>query len=96
VLATHPAPKTPEKVTEFLAHYRPLKFGSSLTTRLNKKDKDGRSYWEQGDADDVPFLLAIPDLRLSGSEVSEGERGSMIHASAALWPYLYGRRVEWR
>jgi hypothetical protein len=32
VLADHPDPKTPEEMTEFLANYMPMKFGSSLTS----------------------------------------------------------------
>lgn len=82
-------------MTEFLAHYMPMKFGSSLTAKLNKKDKDGRSYWERGNANDVPFLLAVADFHISGSEVSEGKLGSMTYTHSALWPYLYGHRVEW-
>ncbi len=95
VLADHPDPKTPEEMTEFLANYMPMKFGSSLTSKLNKKDKDGRSYWERGDTSNTPFLLAIADFHISGSEVSEGKRGSMTYTHSALWPYLYGHRVEW-
>jgi hypothetical protein len=70
VLADHPDPKTEEEMAEFLAHYMPMKFGSSLTAKLKKKDKDGRSYWERGDANGVPFLLAIADFHISGSEIS--------------------------
>jgi hypothetical protein len=95
VLATHPDPKTPEEIAEFLANYMPMKFGSSLTKKLNKKDKDGRSYWERPDTKDVPFLLAIADFHISGSEVSDGKHGSMTYTHSALWPYLYGHRVEW-
>jgi hypothetical protein len=95
VLADHPDPKTPEEMTEFLANYMPMKFGSSLTGKLKKKDKDGRNYWERSDTADTPFLLAIADFHISGSEVSEGKRGSMTYTHSALWPYLYGHRVEW-
>ncbi len=92
VLADHPDPKTPEEMTEFLHNYMPMKFGSSLTSKLNKKDKDGRSYWERGDAAGKPFLLAIADFHISGGG---RETGSMTYTHSALWPYLYGHRVEW-
>ena len=58
VLFDHPDPKTPEEMTDFLANYMAIKFGSSLTSKLNKKDKNGKSYWERGDASSRPFLLA--------------------------------------
>jgi hypothetical protein len=95
VLADHPDPETPEEMTEFLANYMPMKFGSSLTGKLKKKDKEGHNYWERSDTADTPFLLAIADFHISGSEVSEGKRGSMTYTHSALWPYLYGHRVEW-
>lgn len=76
----------------FLAEYMPMKFGSSLTSKLAKKDKDGRNYWERGDASDKPFLLAIADFHIPGGA---DEIGSMTYTHSALWPYLYGHRVEW-
>jgi hypothetical protein len=93
VLADHPDPNTPEEMAEFLKHYMPMKFGSALTSKLNKKDKDGRSYWERGDAADRPFLLAVADFHITGGN---GEPGSMVYTASALWPYLYGHRIEWK
>jgi len=92
VLADRPDPKTPEEMRDFLSHYMPMKFGSSLTSKLNKKDKDGKSYWERGNAAGKPFLLAVADFHVSGGD---GEPGSMTYTASALWPYLYGHRVEW-
>jgi hypothetical protein len=92
VLADSPDPKTPEEMREILEHYMPMKFGSSLTSKLNKKDKDGRSYWERGDAAGKPFLLAVADFHVTGGD---GEPGSMTYTASALWPYLYGHRIEW-
>ena len=46
-LATHPNPKTPEEVAEFLTDYMPMKFGSSLISKLSKVDAQGRHYWEK-------------------------------------------------
>lgn len=91
VLADHPDPQTPEEMTAFLADYMPMKFGSSLTSKLKKKDKDGRPYWQRGAAGDKPFLLAVADFHISGGD----QIGSMTYTHSALWPYLYGHRVEW-
>ncbi|SHK05390.1 hypothetical protein SAMN05444159_2290 [Bradyrhizobium lablabi] len=91
-LAAHPDPKTPDEMREFLAHYMPMKFGSSLTSKLNKKNKDGESYWERGDTANKPFILAIADFHIPGSKE---EVGSMTYTHSALWPYLYGHRVDW-
>ena len=92
VLADRPDPRTPEDMAEFLAHYMPIKYGSSLTSKLNKKNKDGESYWQRGDAKGKPFLLAVADFHVSGSV---NEPGSMSYTHSALWPYLYGHRVDW-
>lgn len=92
VLADHPDPKTPKEMEAFLKDYMPMKFGSALTSKLNKKDKDGRSYWERGDAVDRPFLLGVADFHISGGK---DEPGSMTYTASALWPYLYGHRIEW-
>jgi hypothetical protein len=91
-LATHPDPKTPDEMREFLADYMPMKFGSSLTSKLNKKNKDGESYWERGETANKPFILAIADFHISGTKE---EVGSMTYTHSALWPYLYGHRVDW-
>lgn len=91
-LAGHVEPKTPEEMEEFLYHYMPIKFGSSLTSKLNKKTKDGESYWERGEAAGKPFILAVADFHISGNK---DESGSMTYSHSALWPYLYGHRVEW-
>lgn len=92
VLADHPNPDTPEQMAEFLANYMPMKFGSSLTSKLNKKNKNGESYWERGETAGKPFILAIADFHISGGD---GEGGSMTYTQSALWPYLYGHRVSW-
>jgi hypothetical protein len=91
-LAAHPDPKTPDEMREFLANYMPMKFGSSLTSKLNKKNKAGESYWERGETANKPFILAIADFHIPGSKE---EVGSMTYTSSALWPYLYGHRVDW-
>ena len=78
---------------EFLANYMPIKFGSALTSKLNKKNKAGESYWERGATANKPFILAVADFHKSGDL---RETGSMIYTQSALWPYLYGHRVHWQ
>ncbi|WP_339156833.1 hypothetical protein [Bradyrhizobium sp. 2S1] len=70
----------------------PIKFGSVLTSKLNKNNKDGESYWERGPAANKPFILAVADFHKPGKL---DEPGSMTYTQSALWPYLYGHRVEW-
>jgi hypothetical protein len=91
-LAEHPDPETPEEMREFLAHYMPMKFGSSLTSKLNKKNKAGESYWERGETANKPFILAIADFHVPASKE---KIGSMSYTQSALWPYLYGHRLDW-
>lgn len=91
-LATHPEPGTPEEMRKFLADYMPMKFGSSLTSKLTKKNKAGESYWERGVGANKPFMIAVADFHKPGNEE---EIGSMTYTHSALWPYLYGHRVDW-
>jgi hypothetical protein len=60
-----------------------MKFGSSLTSKLNKKDKDGAPYWERGAAAGKPFMLAIADFHVPGDTENVG---SMTYTQSALWP----------
>lgn len=92
-LANHPNPKTPDEMRAFLSDYMPMKFGSSLTSKLTKKNKDGQCYWERGEAKDRPFVLAIADFHIPGGK-DEGP-GSMTYMQSALPHYLYGHRLDW-
>lgn len=92
-LAAHPNPQTEEELREFLTNYMPMKFGSSLTSKLNKKNKAGESYWERGETANKPFILAIADFHIPGSKE---EPGSMTYTQSALWPYLYGHKLDWK
>ncbi len=92
-LAAHPEPKNNEEMKEFLANYMPMKFGSVLTSKLSKKDAQGRRYWERDDTKDKPFVLAVADFHKRADHESSG---SMTFTQSALWPYLYGHRVEWK
>lgn len=77
---------TPENIKKLLQDYMPLKFGSSLTSKLNKTNKKGKHYWEMEHVKDCPFLLAIADFHALGS---------MSWSSTALPCYLYGKRYNW-
>ena len=92
VLADHPNPKTTEEMKAFLADYMPMKFGASLTAKLNKRSASGESYWERGPGAGRPFVLAVADFHKPGGD---GDVGSMTYTQEALWLYLYGHRTEW-
>ena len=91
-LAKHPDPQTPAEMASFLSDYMPMKFGSSLTSKLNKTDSQGKHYWERQESTGKPFILAVADFH---KEATENGPGSMTYTHSALWPYLYGHRVEW-
>jgi len=91
-LAAHPDPKTKEEMTAFLADYMPMKFGSALLSKLEKKNKEGLHYWEREASRDKPFLLAIADFH---KPATGKELGPMVYTQSALWRYLYGHRVDW-
>jgi hypothetical protein len=91
-LASHPNPQTEKEIAEFLSGYMPMKFGSALRTKLNKKNAGGLHYWEREESKDKPFLLAIADFHKAADK---NELGSMTYTQSALWRYLYGRRVDW-
>jgi hypothetical protein len=91
-LAAHPDPQTPEEMEAFLKDYMPMKFGSALVSELNKKDSQGRHYWERDETKDKPFVLAVADFH---REAEQAQPGSMAFTRSALWPYLYGHRIEW-
>jgi hypothetical protein len=89
-LAVHPEPKTPEEQAEFLTHYMPMKFGSSLTSKLNKKNAAGEPYWDRAETKGKPFIIAVADFH---KPADLENLGSMTYSHSALWPYLYGKRV---
>jgi hypothetical protein len=91
-LAEHPQPKTREETVAFLDGYMPMKYGSALTSKLNKTNKDGQHYWEREQSAGKPFILAIADFH---KPVNNKEIGSMTYTQSALWHYLYGQRVYW-
>ena len=91
-LAQHPNPQTPEELAAFLNGYMPIKYGSSLTNKLNRRSAAGKAYWEEEGADGLPFVIAVADFH---KPASESELGSMTYTQSAIWPYLYGFTTDW-
>jgi hypothetical protein len=76
-----PPPRdTPENRRRFLRDYMPMKFGSTLTSKLAK------SYWEKPSVSGKPLLFAIQDFSAPAS---------MVFSRSALPVYLYGHDYDW-
>lgn len=72
-------PETPEEILALTDNYLPMKFGSSLYSKLQKK------YWEKDHVKGKPLVIAIHDFHMPGS---------MGWSRTALSEYLYGRRIR--
>jgi hypothetical protein len=59
--AQPPSPKTSAEVTDLCRDYMPLKWGSPLVSKLNKR------YWEKAHIQDIPLTFAIHDFHAPGS-----------------------------
>ncbi len=92
-LADHPNPNpsSEEEMEDFIRHYMPMKFGSSLVSKLNKTDAQGRHYWELPGVENLPFVLAIADFH----KQADGDTpASMTYSQGGLYVYLYGSRAS--
>ena len=76
-----PKLKDPEEIRRLLNDYMPIKFGSSLFSKLDKKPP----YWELEHVSGNPLVFAIADFH---------EAQSMLWSSAALFEYLYAVRHD--
>lgn len=74
-----PEPQNQEEINERLRDYMPIKFGSPLYSKLNKK------YWEKEHVRGKPLVIAIHDYH---------QNGSMVWSRTALSEYLYARRIR--
>lgn len=74
-------PKNAKDLAEKLENYMPIKFGSSLYSKLKKKTR----YWDLEHVKGKPLVFAIADFH---------EASSMVWSHSALWQYLYGMRYE--
>lgn len=79
-MAPPPTLDTREGAIAYLRQYMPIKFGSALFSKLQKK------YWEQPNVAGKPLALAIEDF---------SSPGSMIGSRSALDVYLYGYEHDW-
>ncbi|WP_276500681.1 hypothetical protein [Terrimonas pollutisoli] len=80
-----PAPKGALEVLKLNRDYMPIKFGSALYTKLQKK------YWVKDHIKGKPFILAIHDFHMPATMDS---LGSMTWSRDALADYLYGYRMK--
>ncbi|WP_286754595.1 MULTISPECIES: hypothetical protein [Sphingobacterium] len=80
-----PHPKNAAEIFLLSRDYMPIKYGSSLTSKLNKK------YWEKDQVKGKPFILAIHDYHMPATKENFG---SMIWSRTALSDYLYGLRMK--
>jgi hypothetical protein len=74
-----PPPQTDAEMQALCDDYMPIKFGSSLYSKLKKK------YWEKPQVQGKPLIIAIHDYHMPGS---------MTWTRNALVEYLYGKRVR--
>lgn len=72
-----PARRTPEEVKKLLKTRAPIRFGSALYSKLNRKTK----YWDLAHVKGHPLVFAVADFH---------EDQSMTWTSPALLEYLYG------
>lgn len=77
-----PSPKfeTDEEKKIFLREYMPIKYASSLVSKLRKR------YWEQPHVSGKPFIFAVQDFHAPMS---------LLHSRSALPIYLYGYDIDW-
>lgn len=70
-------PENPAQIRELVENYMPIKYGSALYTKLQKK------YWEKENIEGKPLVFAIHDFH---------QPASMTWSFTALPIYLYGHR----
>ncbi len=69
-------PDDPVEDERYMKHYMPIKFGSALTSKLNRR------YWELPHINGQPIVLAVQDFHYPAS---------MTWSESALITYLYGQ-----
>jgi|GEM_PF-189240 len=84
-----PNPLSAKEIVELSKNYLPIKYGSALFSKLNRR----RPYWEMSHVKGRPFILAVHDYH---KPAETGVPGSMTWTRAGLSNYLYGIRDELR
>lgn len=79
VVEPDPASMDAEKLKSYFMDYMPIKWGSALWSKLNKR------YWELTHVAGKPIVLAVQDFHIPHS---------MSFSSGTLLPYLYGQRFS--
>jgi hypothetical protein len=77
--------KTTKEIVDLSKDYLPIKFGSPLRSKLEKK------YWEDAHVQGNPLIFAIHDYHIDSDILNPG---SMTWSRAGLANYLYGQRDE--
>jgi hypothetical protein len=77
IVEPDPASLDKEKLKSYFTDYMPIKWGSALWSKLNKR------YWELPHVAGKPIVLAVQDFHIPHS---------MSFSSGTLTPYLYGRK----
>jgi hypothetical protein len=75
-----PNPENPEELQSLRQEFMPIKFGSALFSKIQKR------YWDLPHMRGMPFVLAIHDF--CGND-------SMTWSAPALEEYLFGLRASW-
>jgi hypothetical protein len=76
-----PQPNSEAELKQLRESYMPVKFGSALFSKLQKK------YWELKHVKDAPLIFAIHDYCADNS---------MVWSTPALSNYLYGVNATWK
>jgi hypothetical protein len=79
VVEPDPTSMDKEKLKSYFSDYMPVKWGSALWSKLNKR------YWELPHVAGQPIILAVQDFHIPQS---------MSFSSGTLLPYLYGRKIS--
>lgn len=82
-----PNPKDPKEAFLLSLDYMPIKYGSSLVSKLRKR------YWEKAHVKDKPFLIAVHDFHQPSTME---QLGSMTWTRNSLIYYLYGIKPSFR
>ncbi len=90
-LAEHPNPETDDEFRAFLEGYMPIKFASALTGKLLRRSASGVAYWDEPEAEGLPFVIAVADLH---KPADREQLGSMTYSGGAIAPYLYGLKFN--
>ena len=79
VVEPDPTSMDKERLKSYFTDYMPIKWGSALWSKLNKR------YWELPHVTGKPIVLAVQDFHIPHS---------MAFSSGTLTPYLYGRQFS--